>query len=371
MRSQIKLGRIFGIEIGLHYTWFFIALLIIFSLFQQFHAANQQWGDGAILVLSIATGVLFFGSLLLHELSHSLFAKSRGLPVREITLFALGGVSQIEKSPANATTEFWMAFVGPLSSACMGLICLGLRITAGPSSGPAYVMLSWLGYINLALAGFNMIPGYPLDGGRILRAAIWWKTGDAERSTRMAASVGQAVGGVFIALGIVQFFGGAGFGGLWIAFIGWFVLQAASESYGEVGLTQTLKDVTVADVMTRECQTVDGNLNLRLFVDETLLRTGNRCFVVLDNGGLAGIVTPHEVKKIDRARWPYTTLFDIMRPLEEIRTVTPETPLKAALEIMGRQDLNQLPVVSNHHMDGVLTRAGVLNYLHTRTELQA
>ena len=245
MRSQIKLGRVFGIEIGLHYSWFFIALLIVFSLFQQFHATNQDWGDGIILVLSIATGVLFFVSLLLHELSHSLFAKSRGLPVREITLFALGGVSQIEKNPSSAKTEFWMAFVGPVSSACIGLICLGLRTVAGPASGPAYVMLSWLGYINLALAGFNMIPGYPLDGGRILRAAIWWKTGDAERSTRMAARVGQVVGGVFIALGIVQFFGGAGFGGLWIAFIGWFLLQAASESYLQVGLAQALNGVTV------------------------------------------------------------------------------------------------------------------------------
>ena len=176
MRSQIKLGRIFGIEIGLHYSWFFIALLIVFSLFQQFHAENQDWGNAIILTLSIATGLLFFVSLLLHELSHSLFAKSRGLPVREITLFALGGVSQIEKSPSSAKTEFWMAFVGPLSSACIGLICLGLRIVAGPVSGPAYVMLSWLGYINLALAGFNMVPGYPLDGGRVLRAAIWWKT---------------------------------------------------------------------------------------------------------------------------------------------------------------------------------------------------
>lgn len=187
----------------------------------------------------------------------------------------------------------------------------------------------------------------------------------------VAARVGQAVGGVFITLGIVRFFGGAGFGGLWIAFIGWFLLQAASESYLQVGLEQALKGVTVAHVMSRDCQTVDGNLNLQLFVDETLLRTGNRCFVVLDNSGLAGIVTPHEVKKIDRARWPYTTLFDVMRPLEEIRTVTPETPLKAALEIMGSQDLNQLPVVSNRHVDGVLSRAQVLNYLHMRTELQA
>jgi Zn-dependent protease/predicted transcriptional regulator len=371
MRSQIKLGRIFGIEIGLHYSWFFIALLIVFSLFRQFHVTNQDWSDGAILIVSIATGVLFFVSLLLHELSHSLFAKSRGLPVREITLFALGGVSQIEKNPSSAKTEFWMAFVGPLSSVCIGLICFGLRTVAGPASGPAYAMLSWLGYINLALAGFNMIPGYPLDGGRILRAAIWWKSGDAERSTRIAARVGQIVGGVFIAFGIVQFFGGAGFGGLWIAFIGWFILQAASESYLQVGLAQVLSGVIVEHVMTRDCQTVDGNLNLQLFVDETLLRTGNRCFIVLDNSGFAGLVTPHEIKEIDRARWPYTTLFDIMRPLEEIRTVTPKTPLKEALEIMSSQDLNQLPVVSNRHVDGVLTRAQVLNYLHTRTELQA
>jgi Zn-dependent protease len=274
MRSQIKLGRILGIKIGLHYSWFFVALLIVFSLSQQFHTANQGWGDGIILTLSIATSLLFFVSLLLHELSHSLFAKSCGLPVREITLFALGGVSQIEKNPSSAKTELWMAFVGPLSSACIGLICFGLRSVAGSVSGPAYAMLSWLGYINLALAGFNMIPGYPLDGGRILRAAIWWNTGEAEHSTRIAARVGQAVGGVFIALGIVEFFGGAGFGGLWIAFIGWFLLQAASESYLQVGLAQALEGVTVAHVMARDCQAVDGNLNLQLFVDETLLRTG-------------------------------------------------------------------------------------------------
>ena len=191
MSSQIKLGHIFGIEIGLHYSWFFIALLIVFSLFQQFHAANQEWGDGLILTLSIVTGVWFFVSLLLHELAHSLFAKSHGLPVREITLFALGGVSQIEKSPSALELSSGWRFVGPLSSACIGLVCFGLRTMAGQATGPAYVMLSWLGYINLALAGFNMIPGYPLDGGRILRAAIWWKTGDAERSTRRQRESGR------------------------------------------------------------------------------------------------------------------------------------------------------------------------------------
>jgi Zn-dependent protease/predicted transcriptional regulator len=370
MRSQIKLGRIFGIQIGLHYSWFLIAFLIVVSLASQFRATNPEWGEPTILALALVTGVLFFVFLLLHELSHSVFAKSHGMPVREITLFALGGISQIEKNPTSARTEFWMAFVGPLTSAAIGVVCLVLRRAAGVPSSPAYTMFSWLGYINLALAGFNMIPGYPLDGGRILRAALWWKSGDVERSTRQAARVGQAVGALFIAFGIVQFFAGAGFSGLWIAFIGWFLLQAAGESALQEGLTRVLQGATVADVMTPDCPVVDGNLNVQNFVEERLLRTGDRCFMVLDNTGLAGLVTPHEVKTLDRARWPYTTVFDIMRPIDQVRTVEAGTPLKAALEIMSRENLNQLPVVKDHHVEGVLTRARLLSFLHNRFELQ-
>ena len=369
MRSQIKLGRIFGVEIGLHYSWFIIAFLIVISLGAQFRAAHAQWGDALIVGLALLTGLFFFASLLLHELAHSVFAQSHGLPVREITLFALGGVSQIEKNPASARTEFWMAFVGPLTSAVIGLLCMALRAVAGSPSSPAYVMLAWLGYINLALAGFNMIPGYPLDGGRILRAAIWWKTGDVERSTRLASRIGQIVGGIFIAFGILQFFGGAGFGGLWIAFIGWFLLQAAGESYLESGLTRALQRVAVGDLMSQDCPRVDGHLNVEHFVDESLLRSGSRCFLVTDDGKLEGMVTPKEVKTVERQRWPFTTLFDIMRPLDQIRTVAPETPLRDALEIMGREDLNQVPVMANGRVAGVLSRAQVLNYLHTRAEL--
>lgn len=371
MRSQINLGRVFGIRIGLHYSWFIIALLIVFSLSAQFHTSNPEWGDGVILALAVATAILFFISLLLHELAHSVVAKSRGLPVREITLFALGGVSQIEKEPTSAKMEFWMAFVGPLTSACIGLLCLALSSVSGTASSPATAMVSWLGYINLALAGFNMIPGYPLDGGRILRALIWWKTGDVERSTRMASRVGQAVALIFIGFGILQFFEGAGIGGLWIAFIGWFLLQAAGESYRQLGLKRAIEGVSVSDVMTSDCPTVSGKMNLQHFVEEELLPTGRRCFVVLENGAVAGLVTPHEVKQVERARWPFTTLHDIMRPLDQMRTVTPETPLISALEMMSRQDLNQLPVVSNGRLAGVLSRAHLLSFLQTRTELQA
>ncbi len=254
MRSQIKLGRVFGIKIGLHYSWFVIALLIVFSLSSQFHSSNPEWGDTVIMTLAVGTAILFFVSLLLHELAHSLVATSNNLPVKEITLFALGGVSQIEKNPQSAKVEFWMAFVGPLTSAAIGVICLTLaRLIGDPSSNPWMTMLLWLGYINLTLGAFNLLPGYPLDGGRVLRAIIWWKTGNADRSTQMAARVGQAVAFAFIALGIFRFFGGAGIGGLWIAFIGWFLLQAARESYTQVGLAHALKDVRVADVMTRDC----------------------------------------------------------------------------------------------------------------------
>ena len=371
MRSQIKLGRVFGIEIGLHYSWFLIALLMVFSLSSQFHASNPQWGDGVILTVAVTTAILFFVSLLLHELAHSIVATSNGLPVREITLFALGGVSQIEKNPTSAKLEFWMAFVGPLTSAVIGGICLlATRAVGGASSDPWMAMLRWLGYINLTLAAFNLIPGYPLDGGRVLRAIIWWKTGDADRSTRAAAKAGQAIAFAFIALGVFRFFGGAGIGGLWIAFIGWFLLQAARESYVRVGIAHALEGVRVADVMARDCPTVEGGLNLQTFVEHELLRTGRRCFIVVEKSEITGLVTPHEIKQIDRAKWPLMTLHDIMRPIGDVRSVAPDASLGSALELMSRDDLNQLPVVSNGHLEGVLSRAQVLSHLQTRAELQ-
>jgi len=371
MRSQIKLGRIFGIEIGLHYSWFLIALLIVFSLFSQFQSTNPQWRGGVILSLAVATAILFFISLLLHELAHSIVATANGLPVKEITLFALGGVSQIEKNPTSARLEFWMAFVGPLTSAVIGGICmLAARALGGAASDPWMAMLLWLGYINLMLAAFNLIPGYPLDGGRVLRAIIWWNTGDADRSTRAAAKTGQAVAFAFIAWGIFRFFGGAGVGGLWIAFVGWFLLQAARESYVQVGLAQALDGVRVADVMTRECPKVEGSLNLQNFVEQELLRTARRCYTVVEKGELAGLVTPHEIKEIDRTKWPFMTLHDVMRPIKDVRSVAPDDSLKSALEVMSRDDVNQLPVVSNGHLEGMLSRTQLFAYLQTHAELR-
>jgi Zn-dependent protease/predicted transcriptional regulator len=374
MRSSIRLGRLFGIEIGLHYSWFLIALLITLSLTNEFRTTHADWSDVIVWATSIMTALLFFAALLAHEMSHALVARSHGLATKAITLFALGGVAQIEKEPEDAKTEFWVGIVGPISSALIGTVCLGLAWASGWRAGatpatPVLAMLVWLGYINLMLAAFNMIPGFPLDGGRILRALIWWRNRDGVRSTMLAARVGQAVALLFISLGIFRFFAGAGFGGLWIAFIGWFLLQAAGASFSSVSLTSTLKNVHVSDVMDRSCTVVDGNLNVQQFVEEHLLRSGRRCFVVEQQGQVAGLVTPHEIKEIDRQRWPYTTLYDIMRPLDQVHTVTPATPVMEALETMGRDDVNQLPVVSGSHLEGIVTRANVLQFLQTHAEM--
>lgn len=246
MQAQVKLGRIAGISIGLHYSWFIIALLITLSLADHFHTVTPPWSRTVVWLAAIVTGVLFFVALLLHELAHSLLAKARGLRVRAITLFALGGVSQIESEASDAKSEFWIAIVGPLTSVAIGLVCLGIARLTGWLPGtepavPALAVLLWLGYINIMLAAFNMIPGYPLDGGRVLRALIWWITKNADRSTQLASQVGQGVAFIFILLGLYRFFVGANFGGLWIAFIGWFLLDAARGSYAQVTVITGLR----------------------------------------------------------------------------------------------------------------------------------
>jgi Zn-dependent protease/predicted transcriptional regulator len=376
MEAQIKLGRIFGVQVGLHYSWLIIALLVTLSLVGQFSAVNPSWGLAVIWTIAIITSLMFFTSLLLHELSHAAVARSQGLPVRSITLFALGGVAQIEKEAENAKTEFWMAIVGPITSIVIGAICLTVAWSLGWSPineprTPPMAVLQWLGYINIALAFFNMIPGFPLDGGRILRAIVWRITGDPARSMRIAATVGQFVAFLFIFWGIVRFFSGGNFGGLWITLIGWFLLEAARSSYAQVAVTESLRGVKVSDVMTNDWPVVDGRMNLQTFVDEHLLTTGQRCFVVEENGEVSGLVTPHEVKTIERPQWTSTTVAEVMRPLKDLHTIGPGTPVTKALEVMGREDLNQLPVVRNDHLEGLISRSHILRLLQTRAEFRA
>jgi len=375
MKAQIKLFKIFGIQIGLHYSWLLIAVLVVLSLAGQFAATNREWGSNVIWALAILTALLFFAAIVVHELSHAAVAKARGLPVRSITLFALGGVAQIEKEASDAKTEFWMGIAGPITSAVIGIICLGIAAgigwtPSGSHQSPLAAMLGWLGVINILLAVFNMIPGFPLDGGRVLRAIIWWITGSASRATRVAATIGQLVAFAFIIIGLFRFFNGAGFAGLWLTFIGWFLLDAARSTYAQFETIERLRGVRVRDVMAGDWPVVDAKTSLQTFVHDHLVKSAKRCFVVEENGHVVGIVTPHEVKDVDREKWPQLTVAEVMLPLEKLHAVKPATSLTDALETMGREDINQLPVMSNGHLDGIISRGHILRLLQTRAELQ-
>jgi Zn-dependent protease len=374
MKSQIKLGTVFGVELGLHYSWLVIALLITFSLAAQFHAVNRDWSDTVVWSVAIVTGILFFACLFAHELSHALVAQARGIPIHKITLFLLGGVAQIEKEASDPKTEFWMAVVGPLTSGVLGLVLLALAWVSGwvprtPPATPGTALLVWLGYINLALGAFNMIPGFPLDGGRVLHAILWWTMKDAERSTRAAARVGQFIAVLFIGLGVLRFFQGAGLGGLWIAFIGWFLLQAAGATYLQVQAGSLLRGLRVKDVMSSDCNTVDPNMSLQEFVHQHLLRTGRRCFLVVQDSHLLGLITPNEVRTVEPQRWPNATVREAMRSADKIHFVSPDMPAMEALQTMGREDVNQLPVMSDGRVEGIVTRAHLLQVLRSRAEL--
>ncbi|HXE79719.1 MAG TPA: site-2 protease family protein [Vicinamibacterales bacterium] len=374
MKPSIHLGRIAGIPIGLHYTWFIIAALITVSLASHFSRTAPQWPPLLTWGTAAFTAVLFFAALLAHELSHAMVALAKGLPVRSITLFALGGVAQIEKDASDAKTEFLIAIAGPIASVVIGVVCMGVAQALGWSmqesgSSIAGEILGWLGSINVLLALFNLIPGYPLDGGRVLRAILWGIYGDGNRATRTAASVGQLVAALFIGFGILQVFAGAGAGGLWLAFIGWFLLMAAQASYAQVTITEALRGIRVADVMTSDCETADARTTVKSLVEDIVLRTGHRCIMITSDGRLRGLVTPHDLRALDRARWAEVTVGEVMKPLEHLRSVTPDTPVADAFSMMAREDINQLPVMTDGQLHGMITRGHVIQLLEARSEL--
>lgn len=374
MQPQLRVGRLFGIEIGLHYSWFLIALLIVLSLTGHFRAAHADWPTAVVWASAMITGLAFFVTLVLHELSHALTARARGLPVGGITLFALGGVSRIEKEPADAKTEFLVGIVGPVTSAAIGVLCLAGAAAVGWRPGveparPFEAVLAWLGYINFGLAAFNMVPGFPLDGGRVLRAIVWAVTGDPARATRVAARGGQLVAIFFIVTGVFRFFGGAGLGGLWIAFIGWFLLSASGATTLQAEAQQRLRTVRAGELMRRDCPVVAPGLSVEELVNTQILHTGQRCFLVSDDHRIRGLVTLHEIKPLPKADWAQTSVQGVMRRLEDLRVVTPDTSAVECLEMMVRHDIHQLPVVSDGRLQGVVSRGDILRILQAAAEL--
>ena len=367
--QSIKVTRIRGIEVGVHYSWFIVFVLITFSLTARFASEHPQWTLVEHYAVGIATSLLFFSSILVHELAHSFVALAKGIPVRSVTLFVFGGVAQIGREPDRPMTEFQIAIAGPIASAVLALGFGVIAYLGGEQFERLSALAGWLASINLMLAIFNLVPGFPLDGGRIFRAALWHMTGSLTKATRIAAGTGQGIGYVLIFLGIVTGFTANWFSGLWLAFIGWFLMNAAQESVVQVSVRSALSGLAAEDVMSRDCQTVDGRMSLAELVRDQVLRTGQRCFTVTDGNRLKGLVTLHQIKAVPQERWAHVSVGDAMTPVSQLRIVPPDTPLLELLRLLEGRDINQVPVVAGDRLVGMITRDHLLRVLTAKMEL--
>ena len=392
MNRGLRIGQIFGINIYIDASWVLIFLLVIWSLASGlFPAWHPEWGAGLRWGVALVASLLFFCSILLHELSHSVVAKARGLPVRRITLFLFGGVSNIEREPPTPKTEFLMAVVGPLTSIVLGIIFLALARIGVTSSermletprevmlelGPVATLLLWLGPINIFLGIFNLLPGFPLDGGRVLRSILWQATGSLQRATRWATGVGRVIGWLFILTGIAMAFGarvpifGTGFvSGLWLVFIGWFLSNAATASYQQTIIHNLLEDVPVSRLMRANVPTVAPNLTISKLVYEHVMGTDEQAFPVVENDQMIGLVCLEDIRRVPRDQWDHLTVGDIMTRAGQLDVVAAREDASEALEKLTRRDVRQIPVVDNGHLVGLLRRRDILKWLDVQSSAE-
>jgi Zn-dependent protease/CBS domain-containing protein len=386
----VSLGRVFGVRIGFDLSWILIVVLLTWSLAVGFAKWHPGWTPATALATAVVAALLFFGSVLLHELAHSLVAKRFGIPVDSITLFLFGGVSNIEREPPSAKAEFWTAVVGPLTSIALGivLLALGSLIASVPPEAmadpyaaiarlnPIESLLMWLGPINILVGVFNLIPGFPLDGGRILRSVIWAATHDLHVATRWASAVGQAIGWFFVFLGVaiafganVPFFGRGLVAGMWLAFIGWFLSSAAAATWRRQLMQEVLEGLTVARLMRPAGPALRPDTSVASFVGDWLMRGDERAFPVVDEEGrLLGIVSLADVRTAPKDAWDTMTVSQVMTPRDRLVTAAPRDDVSRSLEKMMRADVSQLPVLDGDRLVGMLLRRDVARWIELHAQ---
>lgn len=372
-RDGIPAGRVLGVAITLDLSWFIILALLLgtFSA-SSFPALLPGEGSATYVLMGTLGTLLFFVSLLGHELAHAVEARRRGIEVEGITLFVFGGMARTRTDPKRPVDEFVIAGVGPLASVVIGVV---LVLVSGVAEGwgldPAAVVLRYLGFLNIALAVFNLLPGFPLDGGRLLRSVVWGFTGSMRKGTRVATVAGRVMGVGLMALGAFSVLDGGGVvGGVWIVFIGWFLVQAAASSYDQVLLMEVLQGVTAGEGMTPDPETVAPDLMVDALVNEHFLRRPYSAFPVTESGVVQGLVTLSQVKALPRERWPRTRVREIMLPREETTVVDPVTPMLEVLEQMSdaggqralvARDGALVGIISARDLTRWLDRAGLLS----------
>ena len=368
MEASIRLGRLRGIEIGVHYSWLLVFALLTYSLaFGVFPSWYSGWSSGTYWAVGVLASVLLFASVLAHELGHSLVAQSRGVPVIRIVLFIFGGVAQLADEARRARDEFLIAVAGPLVSVAIGIVSLGLWPIVEDISQPLGAIFEYLGWANLILVAFNSIPAYPLDGGRVLRALLWGTLGNVLRATRIAAGIGVAIGFLFMAGGLFLVFRSP-LSGIWLIALGWFLQNAAQQSYQQLVIRRLFEGVHVGQLMDPDPPTIRPDATIDELVD-ALLAYNVRSFPVVEDGRLVGIVTLTDVRHAPREQWPIRRVRDLMTPRERLITAKPEDDLERILRLMATHEIHQIPIVDDSRLLGLLTRNALLRFLQLRQEL--
>jgi Zn-dependent protease/CBS domain-containing protein len=355
MTSSFKLGRLAGVEIGIHWSWLVIFALIVWSLADAvFPASNPDLSDRTYVLMAIAAVPLFFASLLLHELGHATRAAKEGMEIAGITLWIFGGVAQFRGKFPSAGAEFRIAIAGPIVSLVIGVTALGTALLV-PLPASVDGVAFWLGYINLVLLVFNMIPALPLDGGRVLRSALWAREHDFLAATRKAAAIGRGFGQFLIALGVAAVLFGGAVGGLWLVFIGWFLLAAAEAERASAEAEKALSGFRVSDVMVERPITVAADSTLDAFMDRCFTPSRHVAYPVLDHGRPIGLINFRSVLGLPRDTWSERRVSEVMTPLERLPALRPDAPLEAALEQLARSDSNRTLVLTDGHLAGLLS----------------
>ena len=370
MGSSIKLGRVFGIEIGIHWSWIFIFAIVTWSfatsIFGEFYPEwtdAQRWIGGAFVAL------IFFLSVLAHELSHAVVSNRNGLPVKTITLFVFGGVANLTKEPESPGLEFRIAIVGPAMSLTIGALFAALWFAVRPLNDGIAGICANLAVINASLAVFNMLPGFPLDGGRVFRSIVWHRNKNRLRATRTAARAGEWIAYGIMGIGVLYTVLGSPVNGIWFLLIGLFLRSASAASYQQLVVETTLAGIPVRDVMQTAVASVPPDLSVEELVQEHVLRRNARCFAVIAAGDFAGLVTLSDIRKLPRDQWPTTSVYRAMTPASRLHSVGPEESLAKVLQMMAMFDVNQLPVIYGRELVGMLNRADVLRFIQVRQEI--
>lgn len=367
--SGIGIGRIRGIEIRIHWSWFIILVLLTWSFADGLYRdLFEDWSNNQRWAAAVVTSGLFFLSVLLHELSHAFVAQRYGMSVPSITLFVFGGVSSIAGEMRTAREEFAVAIAGPMMSWVLAVVFAVLWLaTHGSDVSGVFGYLAW---INGALGLFNLLPGFPLDGGRVLRSIIWARSKSLVRATRVAATVGSAIAYVMIGGGLLSVFAFGLLGGIWYVLIGLFLKSAAEGSYRAMLADRALRNVSVQMVMQPPSEPIEGSMTVQRLVDERLLRVAERAYLVGDEGRVVGLVTPADITRLPRDRWERTAVSAVMVPAASVKTVTPATNLVDAMRLMQEHDVHQLPVLEDGRLVGMLTRGDVLRQVELRMRFE-